>query len=156
MQPFARVEAKLTQAGTELKNVLEVLLIGDKGKWGKLKELPLLLNFLNLALDDLLHLFRLGVHLNKATRTNSGTIGPDGGTALDDVEDGVNSLGGAGDESIFGLGVATGLGLASDLLVARRLDGEGRLPHLLQRHDTCCVGHGGGDVWYILRGQFEY
>lgn len=103
---------------------------------------PLLLNFLDLAIDVLLDLLLLSVHFDELAGTDSMMVGVESSAALNDLEDGPGIGSRIGDEAVLGLGVASRNGFAGDLLVARSLDSERRLAHLVQRHNARCpVSH---------------
>lgn len=103
---------------------------------------PLLLDFLDLAIDVLLDLLLLSVHVDELAGTDSMMVGVESSAALNDLEDGPGIGSRIVDEAVLGLGVTSRNGFARDLLVARSLDSERRLVHLVQRHYARCpVSH---------------
>lgn len=76
-------------------------------------------------------LLGLLVKLDQLAVSDSIMVGVDAGAAADDVEHGVAALGGNIAQLFLVIWMATGNGLVGNLLVARRLDGKGRLVHLV-------------------------
>lgn len=141
-------EAQLAQARAELHDERLVLLEGQEVILGQLKELPLLVDLNDLAIDVLGNLLDLLVQLDEPSVAHGKMVGIHGGTAADNVPDGVYVIGGLGEQAVPGCWVATRDGLARHLFVARSLDGEGRLAYLVHGHDAHSPvrRHGGGLV----------
>lgn len=134
-------QAKGTETGAELLSELLVLLVGEVGVSRELEELPLLVNLLNLAIDVLLDLLELLVHLDKLSAADGMVVGKSARAAPDDVIDSLDILVRSVDEGILGLGMATRDGLAGDLFVASGLDCERWFVNHAQRHDASLVSH---------------
>lgn len=115
-----------------------ILLVSQVFETSQLEVGPLLLNLLDLAINVLLDLFLLNVHVDELAITNSMVVGVESSAALNDLEDSSRVGSRVVDETILGLGMTSGDGFAGDLLVAWGLDGERRLVHLVQRHDARC------------------
>lgn len=145
MQLLLGIKTQLAQTRAKLVDTLLVLLVGEEAKGRQLEILPLLVDLTHLAIDILLHLLGLLVHLDELAATNSLVVRVVFGTALDNVIDGMDTLGRAIAEAILGLGMAAGDRFARDLLVARRLDSERRFVHLGKGHNARrVVRHDGG------------
>lgn len=134
-------QAKGSEAGAELQSELLVLLVGQVGVSRELEELPLLVNLLNLAIDVLLDLLELLVHLDELSATDGMVVGKSGGAAPDDIVDGLDILVRSVDETILGLGMATRDGLTGNLFKASGLDCERWFVNHAQRHDASLVSH---------------
>ena len=141
-------EAELAQTGTELQDTLQVLLVCEEVERGQLKELPLLVDLANLAVNVLLNLLRLLVKLDQLAVADGVVVGVNAGAAADHVKDSVAALGGNIAKLVLVRGMATGDGLVGDFLEARCFNREWRLVHLVKRHDSRGVVHrdvtGGG------------
>jgi hypothetical protein len=68
-------QAKGPETGTKLQSELLVLLVGHVGVSRELKELPLLFNLLDLAIDVLLDLLELLVHLDELAAADGMVVG---------------------------------------------------------------------------------
>lgn len=139
-------EAELAQTRAELQDPFQILFVGEELEGSEFKELPLLVDLPNLSIDVLLDLLGLLVKLDQLAIADGIVVGVNACAAADNVEDGVAALGRDIAQLVLKPRVATRDGLVGDLLDAGRLDGEGRLVHLVQRHDTRSVVHGGGVV----------
>ncbi len=146
MQLVLGAEAKVTQTRGDLEDELLILLVVDEGEWGELKELPLLVDLLDLAIDVLLDFFGLLVKLDELAGADGVVVGVEASAATDNVEDCVDVLGWAVEEAVLCAGVTTRNGLARDLFDARSLDGEGRAMDLGQGHDARSVVRHDGEV----------
>jgi hypothetical protein len=144
MELLVGAQAQLDEAASKLVDALQVLGVGEVGVGGQLKELPLLVDLANLAVDVLLDLLGLLVQMDELAVADGVVVGVEAGTAADNVVDGVDALGGGVDVAILGHGVAARDGLVGDLFVAGGFNGVGRLVHLVERHDAGGVVHGGG------------
>lgn len=152
VQSVLGAEAIVAQTGADLEDQLLILLVGEERVLGELKELPLLVDLLDLAVDVLLDLFRLLVELDQLAGANSIVVGVETGAATDNVPDGVDFLGRAVEQAVLRAGVTARDGLAGDLFDAGSLDGEGGAMDLGQGHDArSVVRHDGDGVGRVSR-----
>lgn len=125
-----RLETRAYGKGHLLKLDKTLVLVG-----AELKVLPLLVDFLLLAVDHLLDLLRLLVYIDDATRTDSLCIAKLGGRVPQDVVESRDVVVGLHDEAIFGCVVAARHRLAIYLLGIGDFTGVGTSPVCL------CLGH---------------
>ncbi len=129
----------MTQARGNLEDELLVLLVVHEGEWGEPKELPLLVDLADLAIDIFLDLFGFLVKLDELAGADSVVVGVDAGAATNNIEDCVDVLGRTVEKAVLCTRVTAGDGLAGDLFDARSLDGERRAMDLGQGHDARSV-----------------
>lgn len=139
VQLVVRGQAETTQTRADLENALLVLLVGEEAVFGELKELPLFVDLANLAINVLLDLFNLVVRLDELAETDGIVVGVETGGALDNVEDGVNIVGRASEQTVLCARMATRNGLAGFLFVASGLNRVRRLVNRVQGHNALRV-----------------
>ena len=148
MQLVLGVEAKLAQTGADLENALFVLLMGQECEGSELEERPLLVNFLCLAIDDLLDLLHFLVQLDELASTDSIVVGVKASAATDDVKDSVDIISGLVEQTVLGARVSSRDGFAGDLLVAGSFDGVWGPVDGVQGHDArLVVNHDDEGSW---------
>lgn len=143
MQLMLGSQTQVPQARANLKHERLILLVSDEAKRRQLEKLPLLLDVLDLAADVLLDRLCLLVELDELARPQRLTISVQTSAPVHNVQNRVHIIRRLRNKAIFCPGMPTRNRLASDLLIARSLNREGRLVHLLEGHNPRFVGHGG-------------